>query len=113
MTPEEVIKFVADEGIEIIDLKFTDLPGTLQHVGVPPSEITEDLFAEGTGFDGSSIRGFQTIDESDMLIVPDAATATLDPVYKRKTLSILCNIRDPLTGSDYNRDPRNIRPRPS
>ena len=108
MTPEEVIKLVADEGVEIIDLKFTDLPGTLQHVGVPPSEITEDLFAEGTGFDGSSIRGFQTIDESDMLIVPDAATATMDPVYKRKTLSILCNIRDPLTGADYNRDPRNI-----
>ena len=108
MTPEEVVRFVADEGIEMIDLKFTDLPGTLQHVGAPPSEITEELFAEGTGFDGSSIRGFQTIDESDMLIVPDAATATLDPVYSRKTLSILCNIRDPLTGSDYNRDPRNI-----
>ena len=108
MTPEEVVRFVADEGIEMIDLKFTDLPGTLQHVGAPPSEITEELFAEGTGFDGSSIRGFQTIDESDMLIVPDASTATLDPVYSRKTLSILCNIRDPLTGADYNRDPRNI-----
>ena len=91
MTPEEVIRFIQDEGVEIIDLKFTDLPGTLQHVGVPPSEITEDLFASGTGFDGSSIRGFQTIDESDMLIVPDASTANLDPVYGIKTLSLLCN----------------------
>ncbi|CAI8023935.1 Glutamine synthetase [Geodia barretti] len=108
MTPEEVIKFIHDEGVEIIDLKFTDVPGTLQHVGVPPNEVNEDLFAYGTGFDGSSIRGFQTIDESDMLIVPDASTANIDPVYKIKTLSLLCNIRDPLTGADYSRDPRNI-----
>ena len=108
MTPEEVIKLIQDEGVEIIDLKFTDVPGTLQHVGVPPSEVNEELFANGTGFDGSSIRGFQTIDESDMLIVPDASTANIDPVYNIKTLSLLCNIRDPLTGSDYSRDPRNI-----
>ena len=108
MTPEDVIKLIQDEGIEIIDLKFTDLPGTLQHVGVPPNEVTESLFADGTGFDGSSIRGFQTIDESDMLIVPDPNTAVIDPVYNIKTLSLLCNIRDPLTGSDYSRDPRHV-----
>ncbi|MXY22313.1 MAG: type I glutamate--ammonia ligase [Dehalococcoidia bacterium] len=108
MTPQEVIKLIADEGVQIIDLKFTDLPGTLQHVGVPPNEVTEDLFANGTGFDGSSIRGFQTIDESDMLIVPDPNTAVIDPVYNIKTLSLLCNIRDPLTGSDYSRDPRYV-----
>ena len=108
MTPEDVIKLIADEGIEIIDLKFTDLPGTLQHVGVPPNEVTESLFADGTGFDGSSIRGFQTIDESDMLLVPDPNTAVIDPVYNIKTLSLLCNIRDPLTGSDYTRDPRYV-----
>ena len=108
MTPEEVIKLVNDEGVEIIDLKFTDVPGTLQHVGVPPSEVTEELFEKGTGFDGSSIRGFQTIDESDMLLVPDASTATMDPVYSRKTLSLICDIRDPLTSSDYSRDPRHI-----
>ena len=108
MTPAEVIKLVQDEGIEIIDLKFTDLPGTLHHVGIPPNELTEGLFAEGTGFDGSSIRGFQTIDESDMLLVPDASTAVVDPVYKIKTLSLLCDIRDPLTGSSYTRDPRNV-----
>ncbi len=108
MTPADVIKLAQDEGIEIIDLKFTDLPGTLHHVGVPPNELTEDLFAEGTGFDGSSIRGFQTIDESDMLLVPDASTAVIDPVYNIKTLSLLCDIRDPLTGSSYTRDPRNV-----
>ena len=108
MTPEDVIKLIRDEGIEIIDLKFTDLPGTLQHVGVPPNEVTEDLFANGTGFDGSSIRGFQTIDESDMLLVPDPNTAVIDPVYNIKTLSLLCNIRDPLTGSAYTRDPRYV-----
>ena len=106
MTPEEVIKLVNDEGVEIIDLKFTDVPGTLQHVGVPPSEVTEELFEKGTGFDGSSIRGFQTIDESDMLLVPDAGTATIDPVYNRKTLSLICDIRDPLTSGDYSRRPQ-------
>ena len=108
MTPEEVVKFIKDEGVEIIDLKFTDMPGTLQHVGVPPSEVNEELFEKGTGFDGSSIRGFQTIDESDMLLVPDASTATIDPVYSKKTLSLICDIRDPLTSGDYSRDPRHI-----
>jgi glutamine synthetase len=108
MTPQEVIKLIQDEGVQIIDLKFTDLPGTLQHVGVPPNEVNESLFANGTGFDGSSIRGFQTIDESDMLIVPDPNTAVIDPVYNIKTLSLICDIRDPLTGSDYTRDPRYV-----
>ena len=108
MTPEEIVKFIKDEGVEIIDLKFTDMPGTLQHVGVPPSEVNEELFEKGTGFDGSSIRGFQTIDESDMLLVPDASTATIDPVYSKKTLSLICDIRDPLTSGDYSRDPRHI-----
>ena len=108
MTPQEVIQLIQDEGVQIIDLKFTDLPGTLQHVGVPPNEVTEDLFANGTGFDGSSIRGFQTIDESDMLLVPDPNTAVIDPVYNIKTLSLICDIRDPLAGTDYSRDPRYV-----
>ena len=108
MTPDDVIKLIQDEGVEIIDLKFTDLPGTLQHVGVPPNEVNESLFANGTGFDGSSIRGFQTIDESDMLLVPDPNTAVIDPVYNIKTLSLICDIRDPLAGSDYSRDPRYV-----
>ncbi len=108
MTPQEVIQLIQDEGVEMIDLKFTDLPGTLQHVGVPPNEVNEALFANGTGFDGSSIRGFQTIDESDMLLVPDPNTAVIDPVYNIKTLSLICDIRDPLAGTDYSRDPRYV-----
>jgi glutamine synthetase len=107
-TAEEVIKFAKDNKIDIVDLKFTDVPGTLQHLSIPPNELTTELFEEGTGFDGSSIRGFQVINESDMLLVPDPATATIDPMFKNKTLSLICNIRDPLTGGNYSRDPRYI-----
>jgi glutamine synthetase len=105
---KDVIKMIKDQGVEMIDLKFVDLPGTMQHLAIPPSEVTEDLFTEGTGFDGSSIRGFQAIHESDMLLVPDASTANMDPVYEIKTLSLICDIRDPLTGEEYSRDPRHI-----
>ena len=104
----DVLKMIQDEGVEIIDLKFVDVPGTMQHLAIPPSEITQSLFDDGTGFDGSSIRGFQAIHESDMLLVPDPSTATLDPVYQVKTLSMICDVRDPLTGEAYSRDPRNI-----
>ena len=107
-TAADVIRMINDNGVEIIDLKFTDVPGTLQHVGLPPSEVNEALFEKGTGFDGSSIRGFQAIHESDMLLVPDPSTANLDPVYDIKTLSLICNIRDPMTGESYSRDPRYI-----
>lgn len=106
MTPAEVIQLVQDKGIQILDLKFTDVPGTLQHLGVPISELDENLFASGTGFDGSSIRGFQQIQESDMLLVPDASTAAIDTIYNVPTLSLICNIRVPLTGTNYSRDPR-------
>ena len=105
-TAADVIQFAKDSGVEIIDLKFTDVPGTLQHLGIPLSELTPELFEEGTGFDGSSIRGFQAIEESDMLLVPDPDTAYMDPAYEITTLSLLCDIRDPLTGSNYSRDPR-------
>jgi glutamine synthetase len=107
-TAADVIRMINDNGVEIIDLKFTDVPGTLQHVAIPPSEVNEALFEKGTGFDGSSIRGFQAIHESDMLLVPDPSTANLDPVFDIKTLSLICNIRDPMTGKSYNRDPRYI-----
>ena len=80
--PDEVIKFCADNGIEMVDLRFTDLPGTFQHVSIPISELKPDLFVEGTGFDGSSIRGFQTIEESDMLLVPDATTGDNGPLLQ-------------------------------
>ncbi|MBI2856326.1 MAG: type I glutamate--ammonia ligase [Chloroflexi bacterium] len=105
-SPEEVISFCRQRGIEIVDLKFTDLPGTMQHVSIPIGELTPEVFAEGTGFDGSSIRGFQAIHESDMLLVPDPTTAAIDPFFTHPTLSLICNVRDPETLSDYSRDPR-------
>ena len=105
---EEVIKFCADKGIQMIDLKFTDVPGTLQHVSIPLNELKPDLFVEGTGFDGSSIRGFQQIQESDMLLVPDATTGTIDPFFKVPTLSLICKVKDPESDAGYSRDPRFI-----
>ena len=108
LTPSEAIQLAKDNNVQMVDLKFTDLPGTLQHLSLPISELTDELFAEGTGFDGSSIRGFQTIDESDMLLVPDAGTAAIDPVFDIPTLSLLCDVRDPVTGGGYSRDPRSI-----
>ena len=102
-----VIKLMEDNNCNILDIKFTDLPGTWQHVAVPPSEVTDDLFTKGTGFDGSSIRGFQSIEESDMLLVPDSNTAAVDP-FQKKTVTIIADIRDPKTGDSYSRDPRNI-----
>ena len=105
-TSEEVIAFCRDQGIEMIDLKFMDVPGTLQHVTIPVGELNADLFVEGTGIDGSSIRGFQAIHESDMLIVPDPTTAAVDPFFSIPTMSMLCNIKDPSSDAGYPRDPR-------
>ena len=107
-TPEDVKRLVRDNDIKIVDLKFTDLPGTFQHFSIPASELNDDVFEEGLGFDGSSIRGFQEIHESDMMLVLDASTAFVDPVLEVPTLSLLCNVRDPITGSSYSRDPRHI-----
>jgi glutamine synthetase len=108
MTPAEVIQLIKDEGVEFVDFRFTDFPGLWQHFSQPVSEVTEDCFSEGIGFDGSSIRGWQTINASDMLVVPDATSAFMDPFMKRKTLNIICDIEDPLTREKYSRDPRNI-----
>ncbi len=108
MTPQEVLTLIKDKNIEIVDLKFGDFPGTWQHFSVPVSEITEEVFEEGLGFDGSSIRGWQAIHASDMLVVPDPATAILDPFTARPTLSMICNIKDPITQEPYSRDPRYI-----
>ena len=105
---KDIIKRCKDEGIEYVDLKFTDLFGRLQHFSVPSVEVDEALFEEGMGFDGSSIRGFQPINESDMLIVPDPASAFIDTVFERPTLSMICDIRDPVLGSAYSRDPRYV-----
>ena len=106
LTPADVLQLARDNNVQMVDLKFVDVPGTLQHVTLPVSELTEELFEIGTGFDGSSIRGFQSIHESDMLLVPDPTTAAIDPVFEITSLSLFCNIRDPLTSSNYSRDPR-------
>ncbi len=108
VSPQEVIALCQERGIGIIDLKFIDLPGLWQHLSIPLSEFDEGAFANGIGFDGSSIRGFQHIHESDMLLIPDPATAFVDPIYKVPTLSVVCNIRDPLTLQSYSRDPRYV-----
>ncbi|MDY6988335.1 MAG: type I glutamate--ammonia ligase [Thermodesulfobacteriota bacterium] len=107
-TPKEVIALIEKEGVEIVDLRFMDFPGLWQHFSVPPREISEDTFEAGLGFDGSSIRGWQAINESDMLVKPVASTAFIDPFFAAKTLVMICNICDPITGEDYTRDPRNI-----
>ena len=108
MTPQEVINYCTENGIGIIDLRFTDLPGTFQHLSIPLSELTADNMAEGYGFDGSSIRGFKSIDESDMLLVPDIDTAKVDPFFEIPTLHLLCDIVDPVTRERFTRDPRNV-----
>ena len=108
MTPSEVVAFAKEHDVKIVDLKFTDLPGMWQHFSMMAGELTEDLFEEGCGFDGSSIRGFQAINESDMLLFPDPTTAIIDPVCKVPTLSITCNIKDPITLENYTRDVRYI-----
>ena len=108
MTPSEVVALAKENNIKIVDLKFMDLPGMWQHSSLMVGELSEDLFEEGIGFDGSSIRGFQAINESDMLLFPDPATALVDPVCKIPTLSITCNIKDPITLENYTRDVRHI-----
>lgn len=108
MTPQEVIKFIKDEGMQVIDLKFVDLPGLWQHFSVSAREFGEEAFTEGVGFDGSSIRGFQSIHESDMLLIPDPEATFLDPFTTVPTLSIICDVRDPVTNQMYSRDPRHV-----
>jgi glutamine synthetase len=108
MKAKEVIEFAKKNKAEIVDLKFIDVPGLWQHFSISMSEFTEDLFENGIGFDGSSIRGFQTIDESDMLLFPDPETAFMDPFTELPTLTLICNVRDPVTGEAYSRDPRYV-----
>ena len=105
---EEVLAFIAEEKVEFIDVRFCDLPGTIQHFTVPVSTFDADVFTEGRMFDGSSIRGFQAIHESDMLLLPDPSTAVLDPFRQHKTLNLTFSVFDPLTGAPYSRDPRNV-----
>jgi glutamine synthetase len=105
---EELFQYVASEGVEFIDVRFCDLPGVMQHFTVPAASFDPESFAEGQMFDGSSIRGFQSIHESDMKLLPDFATAFVDPFRPAKTLAMMFSIVDPFTDEAYSRDPRNI-----
>ncbi len=107
-TPEDVLAAIKEHEVQIVDVRFTDLPGTWQHFSLPAGKADAEIFSEGIGFDGSSIRGFQEIQESDMLVVPDPTTAFLDPFTAAATLNLVCNIRDPVTGESYSRDPRYV-----
>jgi len=107
-TADEVLAYIRNEGVEFVDVRFCDLPGVMQHFTVPVESFSEDTLSEGLMFDGSSIRGFQQIHESDMLLLPDPTTAVEDPFRRDKTLILNCFIHDPLTGEAYSRDPRNI-----
>jgi glutamine synthetase len=108
MTPKEVLEMAKENGVKVVDLRFMDFPGLWQHFTVPVSELEESSFEDGFGFDGSSIRGWQPIHASDMLVVPDATSAKMDPFYEAPTLVLICNIVDPVTREAYTRDPRNI-----
>ncbi|MFF5991987.1 type I glutamate--ammonia ligase [Prauserella flavalba] len=107
-TPDDVLRLIADEDVQFVDVRFCDLPGIMQHFTVPAKSFDADAFEEGLAFDGSSVRGFQSIHESDMLLLPDAATARIDPFRKHKTLSLNFFVHDPFTREAYSRDPRNI-----
>ncbi|MBN1558018.1 MAG: type I glutamate--ammonia ligase [Lentisphaerae bacterium] len=107
-TPKDVEAFIKEEGVEVVDLRFMDFPGLWQHFSVPAREVDAAAFENGLGFDGSSIRGWQAINESDMLVKPVPETGFIDPFFAAKTLVLICNICDPVTGADYTRDPRNI-----
>jgi glutamine synthetase len=108
MKAQDVMKLIKDKGVRAIDIRFVDLPGLWQHFTVSAKEFSADAFVEGLGFDGSSIRGFQEIQESDMLLMPDPSTAFIDPFAAVPTLVLIANVKDPVTGEMYSRDPRNI-----
>lgn len=105
---DDLLRYVRDEGVEFVDARFCDLLGVMQHFTVPVSHFDEAVFSEGLMFDGSSIRGFQEIHESDMALKPDPVTATVDPFRTDKTLNLNFYVHDPLTGEPYSRDPRNV-----
>src|SRR6266850_1718132 len=107
-TAKDVLKSLKDHDVKYVDLRFTDPRGKWQHVTFDVTIFNEDVFSEGLGFDGSSIAGWRAIHESDMTLMPDPATATVDPFFAAPTMSIICDILDPTTRAPYNRDPRGI-----
>ena len=108
MTPQEVLALCREKDVKAVDFRFMDFPGLWQHFTIPVGGLDEGVFEDGLGFDGSSIRGWQAINESDMLVVPEPDTAFLDPFTQLSTLVMICNIQDPITREDYTRDPRNV-----
>ncbi|NDC62840.1 MAG: type I glutamate--ammonia ligase [Planctomycetia bacterium] len=108
MKPREVLAMCREKEVKAVDLRFVDFLGAWQHFTIPVGKLEEDVFEDGLGFDGSSIRGWQAINESDMLLVPVPDTAVVDPFAQIPTLSLICNVQDPITREDYSRDPRNI-----
>ncbi|MBF0210021.1 MAG: type I glutamate--ammonia ligase [Desulfamplus sp.] len=108
MTPASIVAKIKEEKIRMVDIRYMDFPGTWQHFTVPASEVSESSFEDGFGFDGSSMRAWQDINNSDMIVIPDATTAKMDPFFKQPTLAIIGDIKDPITGAAYTRDPRHI-----
>ena len=108
MTAKEVLELAKKNKAVMVDLKFVDFPGTWQHFTIPIEELTDNVFTEGSGFDGSSIRGWQAINNSDMMVVPDPTTAVMDPFTSAPTISMICNVVDPITRENYSRDPRHV-----
>src|SRR5277367_2011691 len=107
-TPHDVLKHIKDNDVKYVDLRFTDPRGKWQHVTFDQTLIDEDAFSDGLMFDGSSIAGWKAINESDMTLMPDPTTATMDPFFAASTMSIVCDILEPMTGEPYGRDPRGI-----
>src|SRR3989442_14274472 len=108
MSVKDALEMAKKNKAEIVDLKFVDVPGLWQHFSIPATELSGEIFEEGLGFDGSSIRGFQSIDESDMILLPDPDTAMMDPFSEHLTVSFVCNVVDAVTREPYSRDPRYI-----
>jgi glutamine synthetase len=108
MSPREAIQFAREHNARVVDVKFTDLFGMWHHFSMPIEAFTEEIFDEGIGFDGSSIRGFQSINVSDMLLLPDPETVFMDPFPEVPTVSVICNVVDPITRERYTRDPRYV-----
>ena len=107
-TPKELLKKIKNDEIKMVDLRFTDMPGSTHHISIPIKYLTEDLFKNGVGFDGSSVRGFQSIENSDMAMVPEVTSGYIDPFFSEKTIAFYCDVVDPITYKSYSRDPRYI-----
>src|SRR5262245_45032777 len=111
MKAKEVLDLAAKHKIQFVDLKFIDFPGIWQHTTIPAKRLEEALFDDGLAFDGSSIRGWQPINASDMVMIPDSESAKLDPFFANPTLSLVCSVYDPITKHPYSRDPRHMAPK--